>query len=136
MNKPNNSSLMKAQNRSLCLSLIRQEPVSRAELARKTGLTRAAVSIIIDGLLQEGVIIEGSAVKSLNGRYPTLLHLNPSAFHIIGIDISRDGWLVVLTDFSGDIIKSYNADFKESEAETVIAISKAVNDLKKNIKTF
>ena len=102
MNKPNNSSLMKAQNRSLCLSLIRQEPLSRAELARKTGLTRAAVSIIVDGLLNEGVIIEGDAVKSLNGRHPTLLHLNPTAFYILGIDILRDGWLLVLTDFVGN----------------------------------
>ena len=131
MNKPNNSSLMKAQNRSLCLCLIRQQPLSRAELARKTGLTRAAVSIIIDGLLQEGVIIEGDAVKSLNGRHPTLLHLNPTAFYIIGIDILRDGWLLVLTDFAGNIIKSFAEKFEKTETDTVNAFSKKINQLKK-----
>ena len=136
MNKPNNSSLMKAQNRSLCLSLIRQEPVSRAELARKTGLTRAAVSIIVDGLLNEGVIIEGDAVKSLNGRHPTLLHLNPSAFNIIGIDILRDGWFLVLTDFSGNIIESYAEKFKKTETDTINSISENVNKLKKEYKNL
>lgn len=136
MNKPNNSSLMKAQNRSLCLSLIRQEPVSRAELARKTGLTRAAVSIIIDGLLQEGIIIEGSAVKSLNGRYPTLLHLNPTAFYILGIDILRDGWLLVLTDFSGNIIKSFSDSFKKNEEDTVCAFSEKITEIKKEYENI
>lgn len=131
MNKPNNSSLMKAQNRSLCLSLIRQEPLSRAELARKTGLTRAAVSIIIDGLLKEGVIIEGDAVKSLNGRHPTLLHLNPTAFYILGVDISRQGWLLVLTDFSGNIIKSFAEPFEKDETETVNALTNKINQFKK-----
>ena len=130
MNKPNNSALMKAQNRSLCLSLIRQNPVSRAELARKTGLTRAGVSIIIDGLLSEGLIIEGDAVKSLNGRHPTLLHLNPSAFYIIGIDISRNGWLLVLTDFAGNIIKSFFEEFNKSESDTVNAMCEKINGLK------
>ncbi len=130
MTKPNNASLMKAQNRSLCLSLIRQEPISRAELARKTGLTRAAVSIIIDGLLSEGIIKEGDAIKSQNGRHPTLLHLNELAFFTIGIDISRDGWLVVLTDFTGNIIKSSVGDFLETEDATILNIKKEINQLK------
>lgn len=129
MTKPNNSALMKAKNRSLCLSLIRQKPLSRAELARKTGLTRAAVSIIVDGLLSEGIIKEGEAVKSQNGRHPTLLHLNELAFHTIGIDISRSGWLVVLTDFAGNIIKSSVGDF-ETEEQTILNIAKEINLLK------
>jgi len=136
MNKPNNSSLMKAQNRINILNLIRTEPVSRAEIARKTGLTRAAVSLIVDNLLKENLVIEGEAVKSLNGRHPTLLHLNPSAFYIIGIDISRQGWLVVLTDFSGNIIKNFSEEFKKTESDTVNAISKNINQLKKEYKNI
>ena len=135
MAKPNNSALMKAKNRSLCLSLIRQEPLSRAELARKTGLTRAAVSIIVDGLLNEGIIKEGEAVKSQNGRYPTLLHLNEHIFYTIGIDISRNGWMVVLTDFVGNIIKSSTGIF-DTEENTILNVSKEINQLKNQYKNI
>lgn len=124
MNKPNNASLMKEQNRLNILNLVRQAPVSRAELARKTGLTRAAVSIIVDGLIAENLIIEGDQLESTSGRHPTALKINPTAFYSLGIDISRGGCFLALIDFGGNIIKEDFFEFCYSLEKTVDKIIK------------
>ena len=46
-----NSSSMRMKNEKIILSLINREPISRADIAKKTGLTKAAVTIIVEDLL-------------------------------------------------------------------------------------
>ena len=79
----NNSLLMKETNRQELLYLIRERPQSRADLARATGLSRAAVTLIVDGLIKEGLVIEGNAVKSETGRRPTILNVNPDDTNVV-----------------------------------------------------
>src|SRR5579863_5601252 len=64
-------------NRDIVLQLIRtSESVSRAELARLSGLQRSTVSEIADQLLREGWICEGANRRTARGRHPTMLRLN------------------------------------------------------------
>ena len=53
-----NSALMRKKNEKMILSMINKGPVSRADIAKKTGLTKAAVTIIVDDLMQRGVLTE------------------------------------------------------------------------------
>lgn len=133
MSKANNSLLMKEQNRSHVLRLIRKNPVSRAEIARLTGLTRAAVTIIVDKLLEEKLIIEGEAVKSTSGRHPTLLNINNSVFYAYGIDITRDGCSLSLCDFSGNIIEKQFLKFQENADKTIDAIIDVFKSFNKSV---
>ena len=131
MSKANNSILMKEQNRAHVLRLIRQNPVSRAELARQTGLTRAAVSIIVDKLIEEKLIYEGEEVKSSLGRHPVLLNLNTDAFYAYGVDLTRDGYYLTLCNFKGEIVKKIFSGFLESDEATVDAIVKILENYEK-----
>ena len=63
-----NASRMKKRNRAEILRLIRQTGCSRAELAKRTGLTRAAVSLIVDECLRLGMLEEGDKNPSAVGR--------------------------------------------------------------------
>ena len=119
MTKANNSVSMRENNRLVILNHIRKNPISRADLARETGLTRAAVTIITDSLVEEGIIQIGEVVKSESGRRPTMLCLNPNAYVSVGIDISRDGCAVVFTDFSGNKLLDSKFAFGESADDTV-----------------
>ena len=56
-----NASLMKESNRKLILNLIRQGNYSRADLAKRTRLTKATVTILTEELLCEGLIRETAA---------------------------------------------------------------------------
>ena len=48
-----NADYTKEYNRKLVLRLLRYQPLSRAEIARRTGLTRASTSLIASELLAE-----------------------------------------------------------------------------------
>ena len=128
MNKANNSLLMKEQNRYHVLRLIRAESLSRAELARKTGLTRAAVSIIVDKLISDGLILEGEAVKSSSGRHPKSLYLNAEKYYGIGIDITRDGCTVVLCNLASETEKKQFIEFENTREKTLEKIYSVIEE--------
>lgn len=100
-----NAAEMRRFNRSLVLEHIRTGECSRIELAKKTGLTRAAISLIVDELLEEGILLQGSAISSSVGRRAVSLLLNPNAFYVVGLDISRTHYALGILDFCGKCLK-------------------------------
>ncbi|MCX7722767.1 MAG: ROK family transcriptional regulator [Verrucomicrobiae bacterium] len=75
-------------NRRIILNLVRKhQPISRAELARRSGLQRSTVSSIIDELIGEKWITEGAYGQVPRGRKPTLLYLNVDRVGAIGVNI-------------------------------------------------
>ena len=127
MIKAHNSAIMRESNQRLIVDMIRKKPLSRADLSRAMGLSRAAVTILTDSLIEQGIIMNGDVVKSGSGRRPTLLQLNPNAFISIGIDLSRDGCEILLTDFSGNEIFGKKMDFLESAEKTVALICEEIS---------
>ena len=126
MMKAHNSAIMRESNQRLLVNLIRKKPLSRAELARTMGLSRAAVTILADSLIEKGVIVNGEVVKSEAGRRPTLLHLNPDAFVSIGVDLCREGCEILLTDFSGKEIFGKKMDFLETADKSTALICEEI----------
>jgi predicted transcriptional regulator len=73
-------------NRRIVLNLIRaRKEISRADLARKTGLQRSTVSLITEQLIAENWIVEGMIGHSPRGRKPAYLPLNVERLGVIGI---------------------------------------------------
>ena len=65
---------IRAQHRGLLLRLIwRERLISRADLARRTGLSRSSISAIVADLLATGLVRETGAGDSSGGRRPILL---------------------------------------------------------------
>ena len=56
--KATNAAVMKEKNKKLVLDLIRERNLSRAELSQQTGLTKPALSTIVDELLKENIVLE------------------------------------------------------------------------------
>jgi predicted NBD/HSP70 family sugar kinase len=77
-------------NRSLVLQTLYAEgQISRADIARRTGLTRVTVSDLVAALIEERLVVEtGTRTDTRPGKPATLLSIDASAFHIIGIDLS------------------------------------------------
>ena len=104
MKKATNAALMRQKNEKMLLALINEAPISRVELARKTGLTKAAVSIITDDLKSRGIVSEREGKSGSAGRKPIMLYLNGDAFFVIGINITRRDITVGITNLCGDIL--------------------------------
>lgn len=77
-------------NRSLVLqTLAVHGTLSRADIARATGLTRVTVSDLVAGLIDAALVIErGQRPGSRPGKPATLLEIDKDAQHIVGVDLS------------------------------------------------
>jgi predicted NBD/HSP70 family sugar kinase len=84
-------------NRRIALNFVRlHQPMSRADLARQSGLQRSTVSSIIDQLIEEGWVTEGAVGHAPRGRRPRHLHLNVERAGILGIDLRPEATTVGL----------------------------------------
>jgi predicted NBD/HSP70 family sugar kinase len=99
-----NAQEMKVENRLNVLRLLRRESLSRSELAQRTGLTRAAMSLIVGNLLADGMVVETARRKSPAGRRPVPVELNPEYAHSLGLTISRTGAEAGVADFRGQLL--------------------------------
>jgi len=93
-------------NKHAVLDLIRFTPggIARAGIAKQIGLSRAAVSTIVNDLIETGIIRNTEQRTKTSGRPRTLLEIDPDAGYIAGIDMGATHMRVVLTDFSAKAI--------------------------------
>lgn len=95
------SEIVRDINRRVVLNLIRtRQPISRADLARASGLQRSTISLIVEQLIEEHWVLEGPTGRLPRGRHPTYLRLN-SERAIIGVDIRPIQTTVALSDVNG-----------------------------------
>ncbi len=85
-------------NRRIVINVIRtQQPISRAEVARRSGLQRSTVSAIVEQLIDSKWVEEGAAARAPRGRRPTSLRLNDRRA-ILGIDIRPGNTTIAVSD--------------------------------------
>jgi len=94
----------KQLNRDLVLKLIfDHETISRAEVARLTKLTRATVSEIVTGLMEEGLVEEIGYGESIGGKAPILLSLVADSRYLIGLNLAKDKFVGAVVNLRGQI---------------------------------
>jgi predicted NBD/HSP70 family sugar kinase len=81
-----------------------RDGTSRVELVAATGLTAQTVSNIVRRLLDEGLVVEGDRVQSaVRGKPRTLVQVQPSARHAVGVHIDPATLTFVLIDVAGNV---------------------------------
>lgn len=87
-------------------TLLRAEkPMSRADLAKETGLTKATLSLLASMLIDSGVVQEGEPVVSTTyGRPSTPLEIHGGSIAGIGLQINTDGYGCLALDLNGDTL--------------------------------
>ena len=95
------SEVVRDINRRIVLNLIRtRQPISRADLARVSGLQRSTISLIVEELIEENWVLEGPTGRLPRGRRPTFLRLNDERV-IIGIEVRPAQTTIALADVNG-----------------------------------
>jgi predicted NBD/HSP70 family sugar kinase len=80
---------------------------SRAQIARRTGLSRSTVSSIVADLQSDGLVVDretGDRAATGSGRPPALIALDSSAGVAVGIDFGKRHLAVALADLSHQIL--------------------------------
>jgi len=92
-------------NRSIVLNLVRaHQPISRADLARAMSVSRGAVTLIVNDLLREGLVIEGATGETMRGRKPTFLYIDSGRRAVVAVDVRASRTFLQLADLSGQPI--------------------------------
>ncbi len=123
-------SSVRAVNRSIMLELIRRsQPISRAELARLTGIFRSSVSDIIDELVAENLVNEERSTRSQPGRAPMSLRLNDSEYCVLGLNIRPAYSQIAHAGLSGRILSGLTFETPTSPKKLVQAVAQAIQRL-------
>jgi predicted NBD/HSP70 family sugar kinase len=92
-------------NRQIVLNLIReQQPISRAELARRMNVRRASLTNIVRDLLVAGEVEETGTAAAARGRRPTLLRVRTHGRLAVAVDVRPGRTTVVLADYGGRVL--------------------------------
>lgn len=114
--------LMKKLNVEAILKVIKEYGrLSRADIAKLTGLTPASVTNITKILIESDYLIERGIGESSGGRPPILLEINIKARYVIGVSIGVGNIEVALTDLGANILlkKSLYIDERNIDKENV-----------------
>ena len=84
-------------------SLLRAtDQLSRADLAKETGLTKATMSVLVSLLMDNGVLEEGVPTgQSLYGRPSIPLLIRGGRLCGIGLQVNTDGYGIAVLDING-----------------------------------
>src|SRR5499433_780680 len=107
-------------NRRIMLNLIRRhQPISRADLARHSGLQRSTVSLITEQLIEESWVTEGAIGYTPRGRRPRFLHLNKERAGIIGVDIRPAATSIGVADLDAHFVAQESIPTSGNPAEFI-----------------
>ncbi|WP_051964591.1 ROK family transcriptional regulator [Deinococcus misasensis] len=96
---------IRMQHTLILLRKLWYEDISRAELSRRIGLSRSAISSIVSELLDVNLVLELGLGASLGGRKPTILRLNDHAAYVLAVDIGKRHLGVALLDLRCNLIE-------------------------------
>jgi predicted NBD/HSP70 family sugar kinase len=100
-----NQTGVRLYNERLVLSLIRRHAsLPKADIARMTGLSPQTISIIMNELEADGLLIKLSPLRGKVGQPLVPFALNPDGAYFIGLKIGRRSSDVVLLDFRGKVL--------------------------------
>ena len=121
-------------NRDIVLELIRtRQPISRAELARQSGLQRSTVSQIIEQLLAEKWVCEGYTAVSQRGRRPTLIGLNERLV-ALAVDVHPRQATVAMVDLNGKLMSRSMVPLSRDAGASTEAILKVLSHMNAELK--
>ncbi len=108
---------MREVNRVAILSLIgKHGPISRADVARRLGLSPPTVTMVTRALLEAGVIYKVEDGVPRGGRPGELLAVAGEAAVAIGVKVASGRITGVRADLDGNVIDSFSAPFDEAVA--------------------
>ncbi|MEE3099754.1 MAG: ROK family transcriptional regulator, partial [Pseudomonadota bacterium] len=112
---------LRAYNERMIVQAIRSfGPLSKAEIARATGLSAQAAAVIVNALLEDGLLIKTPKVRGRVGQPQTPLALNPRGAFSLGVKIGRRSVEALVIDFLGAPVSHWEREHDAPLPEVVM----------------
>ena len=119
----------RAYNAALVLrALYEHSPISRAEVARMSGLTRTTVGDVVGELIREGLAREVGRGPSTGGKAPILLELVEDARYVVGLDLGEFMFRGALVDLRGRVHETAERKVEGLDGDEALGVVHALVD--------
>src|SRR6266498_3351453 len=108
-------------DRSVLATLFTGVPLTRPELATRTGLSRPTISEAVRRLVETGLIVPAGVRRGGLGRIPTYYRLASTAGYVVAVDIGGDNLRIAVADLGGTIQHEDRQRTKATGARRVAA---------------
>ncbi|KNC18466.1 hypothetical protein AC792_12180 [Arthrobacter sp. RIT-PI-e] len=116
-------------SRGRVIDLIRSNgPISRVELAERTGLTQATISTLVRALLTEDIVVESGRGVSTGGKPRMFLELNPAARLGVGVHLGQDYITYIIADLAGRVVARRRVD-GPGDTSPLTVVSRMTRDI-------
>ena len=107
------------------------ESISRIDIAKNIKIDKSTVTLIIKDLIQKNIVIEHEEGKasSSGGRKPVFLKLNHDIGYVLGIELQRSFYRIVVVDLSGNIIHTKKDRIVIEYTNITDVLSIIINDI-------
>ena len=113
----------RAHNASLVLrALYDHGPISRADVARMTSLTRTTVGEITSELIDDGLARAIGRGPSTGGKAPILLELVDDSRHVIGLDLAELRFRGALVDLRGNVERTAERELRDADGDAALQL--------------
>jgi predicted NBD/HSP70 family sugar kinase len=127
--------LLRAMNERAVLDTLRSSgPISRAEVARQTGISRPTVSLVLRALLEDGLVRETEHEPG-GPHYGALYYeADPEAALVLGVDFGSRAVRTALCDLAGEVRAREEMRSSGSVEERIAALASTARSLLRRTK--
>jgi len=133
-----NMSDVKISNRAMILNQVKFNPKSRKDIAEKLNLTPAAITMLVNELMEEGCIRENGMVEAASGRAgrkKVYIELNPSYRYVAGVNIEGKTITIGIGNLRYEILEAVTESINGYSPEEVLeSCAVAIESLIKKLK--
>jgi predicted NBD/HSP70 family sugar kinase len=121
---------VRAANRATVLQQLRlAQPLSRAEVARRSGISEGTVSRLVAELLEEKLVVEAGAESTTGGRPGTRLLLDSTYLRTIGVEIQNWETRLAVGTLDGKLLESTAFRSPDNPAEALEMVARKCREL-------
>jgi predicted NBD/HSP70 family sugar kinase len=89
-------------------TIAQNQPITKNDVAIKTGLTIVTINTVINGLIKKEILIEDGNTDSIGGRPASLYRVNSTKYYTVGLNIGIDEFTMQISDLSmNEIYKNH-----------------------------
>ena len=127
--------LLRALNERTILEAVRSSgPVSRADLARRTGISRPTVSLVLRTLLEDGLVRETAHDPGRPHYGAVYYEADPEASLVLGVDFGSRSVRTALCDLAGEMRAREEIRSRGSVEERIAALASTCRSLLRTSK--
>lgn len=113
----------------VAIEILRRGPISRADIARRLGLSHASLSRLCAPLLDRGIIRDvGEHSDGKVGRPSRLLDVDAAAYAFLGMKVRESEIIAAVTDLRGDVLAECAVPIVDRDPGAVIDRIAAVHE--------